>query len=169
MKILSKRKLLRQAGFMKRGPKKATSPLDRVYREIAVLKKLDHPNVVKLIEVLDDPVEDALYMVFELVKQGEVLTIPTTTPLSEERVWSILRDTLLGLQYLHYQRIIHGDLKPGNLLLTECGHVKIADLGVCNEFLGADATMNNGSTAGTPAFRAPETLNLGQVYSCVYF
>ena len=99
MKILSKRKLLRQAGFMKRGPKKATSPLDRVYREIAVLKKLDHPNVVKLIEVLDDPVEDALYMVFELVRRGEVLTIPATTPLSEERVWSIFRDTLLGLEY----------------------------------------------------------------------
>lgn len=64
---------------------------------------------------------------------------------------------------VHYQRIIHGDIKPGNLLLGECGRVKIADLGVCNEFLGEDASMNNGSTAGTPAFRAPETLLLGQV------
>ena len=64
---------------------------------------------------------------------------------------------------VHYQRIIHGDLKPGNLLLGECGRVKIADLGVCNEFMGEDAAMNNGSTAGTPAFRAPETLIPGQV------
>lgn len=39
-----------------------TNPLDRVYREIAILKKLDHPNVVKLVEVLDDPVEDHLYL-----------------------------------------------------------------------------------------------------------
>lgn len=39
----------------------------------------------------------------------------------------------------------------------------MADLGVCNEFLGEDASMNNGSTAGTPAFRAPETLHCGQV------
>lgn len=39
----------------------------------------------------------------------------------------------------------------------------MADLGVCNEFLGEDASMNNGSTAGTPAFRAPETLLTGQV------
>ncbi|XP_065370906.1 calcium/calmodulin-dependent protein kinase kinase 2 isoform X2 [Calliphora vicina] len=166
MKILSKRRLLRQAGLMKRGPKKSTSPLDRVYREIAVLKKLDHPNVVKLVEVLDDPVEDSLYMVFELVKQGEVLSVPTKNPLSEERAWSVFRDTLLGLEYLHYQRIIHADIKPGNLLLTECGRVKIADLGVCNEFIGEDATMTNGSTAGTPAFRAPESLNVGQNIYC---
>ncbi|XP_017144143.1 calcium/calmodulin-dependent protein kinase kinase 1 isoform X1 [Drosophila miranda] len=166
MKILSKKRLLRQAGLMRRGPKKTTSPLDRVYREIAVLKKLDHPNVVKLVEVLDDPVEDSLYMVFEWVKQGEVLRIPTDNPLSEERVWSIFRETLLGLEYLHYQKIIHADIKPGNLLLTECGHIKIADLGVCNEFLGEDAIMSNGSTGGTPAFRAPETLILGQNVYC---
>ncbi|XP_055907274.1 calcium/calmodulin-dependent protein kinase kinase 1 isoform X3 [Eupeodes corollae] len=163
MKILSKRRLLRKAGLMSRGPKKTTtSPLDRVYREIAVLKKLDHPNVVKLVEVLDDPLEDSLYLVFELVKQGEVLEIPTDKPLTEERAWSVFRDAVQGLEYLHYQRIIHADIKPGNLLLTECGHVKIADLGVCNEFFGEDATLNNGSTAGTPAFRAPETLFPGQ-------
>ncbi|KAH8378944.1 hypothetical protein KR009_002208 [Drosophila setifemur] len=166
MKILSKKRLLRQAGLMRRGPKKATSPLDRVYREIAVLKKLDHPNVVKLVEVLDDPIEDSLYMVFELVKQGEVLSIPTIKPLSEERALGIFRETLLGLEYLHYQKIIHADIKPGNLLLTEDGHVKIADLGVCNEFMGEDATMSNGSTGGTPAFRAPETLILGQNVYC---
>lgn len=39
----------------------------------------------------------------------------------------------------------------------------MADLGVCNEFIGEDASMNNGSTAGTPAFRAPESLHAGQV------
>lgn len=45
------------------GPnRKGNNPLDKVYREIAVLKKLDHPNVVKLIEVLDDPEEDHLYL-----------------------------------------------------------------------------------------------------------
>lgn len=108
MKILSKKKLLRKAGIgLNRGhPKRgvnATTPLDRVYREIAVLKKLDHPNVVKLVEVLgewkirinvsrkpefkfaDDPVEDALYLVFELVTKGEILDIPTSNPLTEER------------------------------------------------------------------------------------
>lgn len=69
----------------------------------------------------------------------------------------------LFLIAVHYQRIIHGDIKPDNLLLGECGRVKIADLGVCNEFMDEDASINNGSTAGTPAFRAPETLITGQV------
>ncbi|XP_063697384.1 calcium/calmodulin-dependent protein kinase kinase 2 isoform X2 [Culicoides brevitarsis] len=168
MKILSKRKLLKKAGLLGRGPKgkKGISPLERVYREIAVLKKLDHPNVVKLIEVLDDPLEDALYLVFELLNKGEVLSIPTDMPLSENKAWSVFRDVILGVEYLHYQRIIHGDLKPANLLLAECGRVKVADLGVCNEFIGDDASIDNGSTAGTPAFRAPETLVGGQHLYC---
>lgn len=87
---------------MGRGPKKTTSPLDRVYREIAVLKKLDHPNVVKLIEVLDDPLEDSLYLVFELVELGEILSIPAAKPLTEERSWSIFRDAVQGLEYCKY-------------------------------------------------------------------
>jgi serine/threonine protein kinase len=49
---------------------KLQSPLDNIHREIAILKKLDHPNVVKLIEVLDDPREDELIMVFEYIQKG---------------------------------------------------------------------------------------------------
>ncbi|KAI1231923.1 hypothetical protein IHE44_0007565 [Lamprotornis superbus] len=81
MKVLSKKKLLKQYGFPRRPPprgSKASSgeqpkpmaPLDRVYQEIAILKKLDHINIVKLIEVLDDPAEDNLYMVFDLMRKG---------------------------------------------------------------------------------------------------
>ncbi|XKL64379.1 hypothetical protein PGB90_004465 [Kerria lacca] len=164
MKILSKKKLLRKAGcFARLGPnRKGSNPLDKVYREIAVLKKLDHPNVVKLIEVLDDPDEDYLYLVFELLKRGEVMQIPTVDPLSEDQAWHYFRDVVLGLEYLHYQKIIHRDIKPSNLLLGDDGHVQIADLGVCNEFDGSDARLN--STAGTPAFTAPEALDPNTKY-----
>jgi calcium/calmodulin-dependent protein kinase kinase 2 len=51
--------------------------MQEAYREIAILKKLNHPNIIRLIEVLDDPSEDSLYMVFELLERGEVLVIPT--------------------------------------------------------------------------------------------
>lgn len=58
---------------------------------------------------------------------------------------------------MHYQKIIHRDIKPSNLLLGDDGHVKIADFGVSNQFEGNDALLS--STAGTPAFMAPETLS----------
>ena len=58
---------------------------------------------------------------------------------------------------MHYQKIIHRDIKPSNLLRGESGQVKIADLGVSNEFDGDDAFLTN--TAGTPAFTPPESLS----------
>lgn len=58
---------------------------------------------------------------------------------------------------VHYQKIIHRDIKPSNLLLGDDGHVKIADFGVSNEFEGSDAQLC--STAGTPAFLAPEAIS----------
>ncbi|XP_071094192.1 calcium/calmodulin-dependent protein kinase kinase 1-like isoform X2 [Haliotis cracherodii] len=163
MKILSKKRLMKKAGFFRRTPpsrdgknNRPSNPLDRVYREIAILKKLDHPNVVKLVEVLDDPEEDNLYMVFELVEKGEVMAVPTSSPLSENQAWCYFRDVILGIEYLHHQKIVHRDIKPSNLLLADDGHIKIADFGVSNEFSGGDAFLTN--TAGTPAFMAPETL-----------
>lgn len=165
MKVVSKKKLMKQYGFPRRPPPrgqhenkpKAFGPLDRVYQEIAILKKLDHLNVVKLVEVLDDPDEDSLHMAFELVKQGPVMDVPNDTPFTEEQCRFYFRDIVLGIEYLHYQKIIHRDIKPSNLLLGDDGHIKIADFGVSNQFEGNDAMLS--STAGTPAFMAPETLS----------
>merc|ERR1719510_1466252 len=169
MKILSKKKLKRKGGlFARRAPPRASpvgggvrkpseNPLQKVYREIAIMKKLDHPNVCKLHEVLDDPEDDNLYMVFELLKHGELLEVPSKNPMSEKEAWLAFRDVVHGLEYLHYQKIIHRDLKPSNLLRADSGEVKIADLGVSNEFDGQDALLTN--TAGTPAFTAPESIS----------
>ncbi|XP_062890506.1 calcium/calmodulin-dependent protein kinase kinase 2-like isoform X4 [Mobula hypostoma] len=167
MKVLSKKKLIKQAGFPRRPPPRGAravpqtsvqpkGPLDCVYQEIAILKKLDHPNVVKLIEVLDDPNEDHLYMVFELVKQGPVMEIPTDKPLTEEQARFYFQDLTMGIEFLHYQKIIHRDIKPSNLLVGEDGRIKIADFGVSNQFEGTDALLT--SSVGTPAFMAPETI-----------
>lgn len=172
MKVLSKRRLMRQAGFPRRPPPRGAKaapeglpqvkgPLERVYQEIAILKKLDHPNVVKLVEVLDDPNEDHLYMVFELVKNGPVMEVPTATPFREDQARFYFQDLLKGIGYLHYQKIIHRDIKPSNLLVGEDGHIKIADFGVSNQFEGADALLT--STVGTPAFLAPEALSENRV------
>lgn len=56
------------------------------------------------------------------------------------------------------------DLKPENLLLADGDVIKVADLGVCNEFLGDDASIDQRTATGTPAFRAPETLSGQRIY-----
>ncbi|CAD1479659.1 unnamed protein product, partial [Heterotrigona itama] len=102
MKILSKKKLMKKAGVFGRmipGKKGSANPLAKVYREIALLKKLDHPNVVKLVEVLDDPDEDNLYLVFELIQRGEILQVPTDKPLDEETTRKNFRDIVMGVEY----------------------------------------------------------------------
>ncbi|XP_042165052.1 calcium/calmodulin-dependent protein kinase kinase 1 isoform X1 [Oncorhynchus tshawytscha] len=169
MKVVSKKKLMKQYGFPRRppprGPKaavqgeqpKVLGPLERVYQEIAILKKLDHLNIVKLVEVLDDPAEDNLHMVFDLMPKGPVMEVPTDSPFTEDQTRLYFRDIVLGMEYLHYQKIVHRDIKPSNLLLGDDSHVKIADFGVSNQFEGNDALLS--STAGTPAFMAPETLS----------
>uniref|UniRef100_UPI00358FB30B calcium/calmodulin-dependent protein kinase kinase 1-like isoform X5 n=1 Tax=Myxine glutinosa TaxID=7769 RepID=UPI00358FB30B len=167
MKVVSKKRLLRQAGFPRRPPPRGAkptpsghevqTPLDRVHQEIAILRKLDHPNVVHLVEVMDDPSEDNLYMVFELVQRGQVMEVPTASPFSEDEARSLFRDIVLGIEYLHYQKIVHRDVKPSNLLLGDDGCLKIADFGVSNSFEGSDAFLTG--TAGTPAFLAPEAIS----------
>uniref|UniRef100_A0A1I8A8C3 calcium/calmodulin-dependent protein kinase n=1 Tax=Steinernema glaseri TaxID=37863 RepID=A0A1I8A8C3_9BILA len=107
MKVLDKLKLLKNfacfrappARKNKPAPSVCKNPLTLVQREIAILKKLNHPNVVKLIEVLDDPNDNYLYMVFEYVERGSILEIPTDQPLEEEVAWRYFRDTLKGLEY----------------------------------------------------------------------
>ncbi|GAV07192.1 hypothetical protein RvY_17063 [Ramazzottius varieornatus] len=153
MKILSKKKLMKKHHLTR----KTGDPMQEAYREIAILKKLNHPNIIRLIEVLDDPLEDSLYMVFELLERGEVLVIPTDNPLPEGMVWSLFRELILGVEYLHYNGILHRDLKPSNLLLDDSGHLKIADFGLSHMFEGSDQLLSG--TVGTPAFHAPEIIS----------
>uniref|UniRef100_A0A8C4W325 Calcium/calmodulin dependent protein kinase kinase 1 n=1 Tax=Gopherus evgoodei TaxID=1825980 RepID=A0A8C4W325_9SAUR len=86
-----------------------------------------------------------------------VMEVPTDQPFTEEQARLYFKDIVLGIEYLHYQKIIHRDIKPSNLLLGDDGHVKIADFGVSNQFEGNDAQLS--STAGTPAFMAPEAIS----------
>ncbi|XP_078362502.1 calcium/calmodulin-dependent protein kinase kinase 2-like isoform X2 [Oculina patagonica] len=154
MKIISKKRVMRKAG-LRRPSEKGNPGLENLQREIAILKKVDHPNVVSLYEVLDDPSEDNLYLVFELMDRGEVMEVPGP-PLSEQDSRKYFIDVVLGIEYLHYQKIVHRDIKPSNLLKGEDGHIKIADFGVADVFEGDDALLNK--TAGSPAFMAPESL-----------
>ncbi|KEZ41532.1 hypothetical protein SAPIO_CDS7692 [Scedosporium apiospermum] len=130
-----------------------------IRKEIAIMKKLNHPNLVQLIEVLDDPEEDSLYMVLEMCKKGVVMKVglgEKTTPYPENTCRTWFRDLILGIEYLHRQGVIHRDIKPDNLLLSDDDDaLKIVDFGVSEMFEKSDE-MRTAKHAGSPAFLPPE-------------
>lgn len=156
MKIMSKKRIIRKAGLVRPCDRGKKDALENLRREIAILKKVDHPNIVKLFEVLDDPADDNLYLVFELVEKGPVMEVPTDNPLPESDARKYFRDIHSGIEYLHFHKIVHRDIKPSNLLLGDDDHIKIADFGVADIFDGEDALLSK--SAGSPAFMAPESL-----------
>jgi [calcium/calmodulin-dependent protein kinase] kinase len=80
----------------------ARDALFLIREEIAIMKKLDHPNLVSLIEVLDDPEEDSLYMVLEMCKKGVIMKVgldQAADPYEEEECRCWFRDLILGIEY----------------------------------------------------------------------
>lgn len=138
----------------------------KIKREIRIMKQCDHPNVVKLYQVIDDMKFDKILLVLEYCQYGEIdwkkynhyhekyfKDAGKSLPLNK-----ILRDVLNGLEYLHtFKHIIHRDLKPSNLLISRDRTIKISDFGV-SLILENNANDDKelGKTMGTPAFFAPE-------------
>lgn len=138
------------------------NPFELIKEEIAIMKKLDHPNLVNLIEVLDDPEDDSLYMVLEMCKKGVIMKIEPdyeAEPYDDEDCRCWFRDLLLGIEYLHAQGVIHRDIKPDNCLLTEDDTLKIVDFGV-SEMFEKPEDMKIAKSAGSPAFMPPELCNI---------
>ncbi|KAH7037650.1 kinase-like domain-containing protein [Microdochium trichocladiopsis] len=140
---------------------KAAEIKDALYlirEETAIMKKLNHPNLVALIEVLDDPEEDSLYMVLEMCHKGVVMKVgldEDAEPYSEDMCRTWFRDLILGIEYLHAQGVVHRDIKPDNLLLAADDCLKIVDFGVSEMFEKPDLMVTKKS-AGSPAFLPPE-------------
>ncbi|ORY69938.1 kinase-like domain-containing protein [Pseudomassariella vexata] len=136
----------------------AKDSLFLIREEIAIMKKLNHPNLVSLIEVLDDPEEDSLYMVLEMCKKGVIMKVgldDQADPYPEESCRHWFRDLILGIEYLHAQGVVHRDIKPDNLLLTQDDVLKIVDFGV-SEMFEKPEDMKTAKSAGSPAFLPPE-------------
>ncbi|KAJ5353326.1 hypothetical protein N7452_002300 [Penicillium brevicompactum] len=136
----------------------AQNPLYLIKEEIAVMKKLNHHNLVSLIEVLDDPSEDSLYMVMEMCKKGVIMKVgleERSDPYDDEHCRCWFRDLILGIEYLHAQGIVHRDIKPDNCLVTNDDVLKVVDFGV-SEMFEKNSDMFTAKSAGSPAFLPPE-------------
>ncbi|CAN1837541.1 Serine/threonine-protein kinase GRIK2 [Linum perenne] len=131
-----------------------------VLREVLIMKMLQHPNIVNLVEVIDDPNTDHFYMVLEYV-DGKWFWEGCGPPggIGEHTARKYLRNIVSGLMYLHAHNIVHGDIKPDNLLVTSNGVVKIGDFSVSQVFEDENDELRR--SPGTPVFTAPECC-LGQ-------
>jgi serine/threonine protein kinase len=135
-----------------------------IQREVALLTQLrDAPNVTKYYGCyLDGP---RVWIVMEYAQGGSVLSLMKTSPdgsLEEKYVAVIIREVLVGLNYLHKSSIIHRDIKAANILISAMGKVMICDFGV--SALLATVSSKRNTLTGTPYWMAPEVVQAVPAY-----
>jgi len=134
---------------------------DDVMREIAIMKKLEHQNVMCMYDVIDDTGVNKLYMVMDFCRQGAIMeseNIPCA-PLERSKCQGWFADAVVGLDYLHFQGVVHFDLKPDNILIAEDNRAVISDFGVSRVLASNQSDSKSGLTRGspgTPSYTAPE-------------
>ncbi|KAL4610891.1 hypothetical protein ACB092_08G085200 [Castanea dentata] len=133
-----------------------TSLMSNIKREISIMRKLNHPNIVKLYEVLASKTK--IYFVLEFIKGGELFAKIAKGRFSEDLSRKYFQQLISAVGFCHSRGIFHRDLKPENLLLDENGNLKISDFGLSavKEQIKPDGLLH--TLCGTPAYVAPEIL-----------
>jgi tRNA A-37 threonylcarbamoyl transferase component Bud32 len=131
--------------------------LQLLSREISIMKKLHHKNIVQLHDIYETG--NDLFLVLELVSGGELFDqIVERGSYSEHDAANLIRQILEGVDYMHKHGVVHRDLKPENLLCASANLIKIADFGLSKDV----ETGNLQTSCGTPSYVAPEVLLGGQ-------
>ncbi|KAL7162147.1 hypothetical protein ACSBR2_042595 [Camellia fascicularis] len=144
MKVVSKDKIIK-AGIM-----------DQVKREISIMKKVHHPNIVKLHEVM--ATKSKIYFAMEYLRGGELFKKVSQGRLKEDSARNFFKQLVCAVDFCHSRGVYHRDLKPENLLLDENGNLKVTDFGLSafSENLKQDGLLH--TACGTPAYVAPEVI-----------
>ncbi|XP_059373950.1 MAP/microtubule affinity-regulating kinase 3-like isoform X2 [Carassius carassius] len=126
--------------------------LQKLSREVTIMKNLNHPNIVKLFEVIET--EKTLFLVMEYASGGEVFDyLVAHGRMKEKEARAKFRQIVSAVQYCHQKHIVHRDLKAENLLLDADMNIKIADFGFSNEFMVGNKLD---TFCGSPPYAAPE-------------
>ena len=143
--------------ILDKGDIKANELTVNVRREIAIMKALNHKNIVNLREVLSS--KSKLYIVMDLVRGGELFDmIERKGELDETLARKYFQQLIDGIDYCHRRGVCHRDLKPENLLVDENGVLKITDFGVSSMKGGVGSDLLY-TACGTPYYCAPEIIN----------
>ncbi|KAK7882474.1 hypothetical protein WMY93_028648 [Mugilogobius chulae] len=128
------------------------SNLENIYREVQIMKLLNHPHIIKLYQVMET--KDMLYIVTEYAKNGEMFDHLTSHGrMSEDEARKKFWQILAAVDYCHRHHIVHRDLKTENLLLDANMNIKLADFGFGN-FYNAGEPLS--TWCGSPPYAAPE-------------
>ncbi|XP_013871392.1 MAP/microtubule affinity-regulating kinase 4 isoform X1 [Austrofundulus limnaeus] len=126
--------------------------LQKLFREVRIMKTLNHPNIVQLFEVIET--EKTLYLVMEYASGGEVFDyLVAHGRMKEKEARAKFRQIVSAVHYCHQKNIVHRDLKAENLLLDADSNIKIADFGFSNEFTEGSKLD---TFCGSPPYAAPE-------------
>jgi serine/threonine-protein kinase 11 len=118
-------------------------------REIRLLRRLRHPNIIQLHEVLHAKRLGVVYLILEWASCGSLAQV-LKGGMEEQTVAAIFKQVCRGLSALHAEGLVHHDIKPSNILLFGDGVAKLSDFGIGHSLASADTVM------GTPAYQAPE-------------
>ncbi|XP_052182908.1 CBL-interacting serine/threonine-protein kinase 12-like [Diospyros lotus] len=127
-----------------------------IKREISILRRVRHPNIVQLFEVM--ATKTKIFFVMEFVKGGELFNKVAKGRLKEEVARKYFQQLISAVGFCHARGVYHRDLKPENLLLDENGDLKVSDFGLSavSEQIPHDGLFH--TFCGTPAYVAPEVL-----------
>ncbi|XP_057772539.1 CBL-interacting serine/threonine-protein kinase 11 [Salvia miltiorrhiza] len=130
--------------------------INNIKREISIMSRLRHPNIVKLYEVL--ATKRKIFIVLEFVKGGELFAKVAKGRFSEDLARKYFQQLISAVGYCHSRGVYHRDLKPENLLLDENGDLKVSDFGLSAlaDHVRPDGLLH--TLCGTPAYVAPEIL-----------
>lgn len=133
-----------------------SNQLDIIKEEVAVLTKLDHPNIVKYYETYND--EKFIYLVMEYIDGGELFEKISNTKnqtFSESVARTYMHKLLSACNHMHAQGVVHRDIKPENIMLTSSDEIKLIDFGLSKRM---SHNVKLHTMAGTPYYIAPEVL-----------